>query len=448
MQKTPIKHLLEKEEYLNQTVHACGWIRSIRVQKTFFFMQLNDGSTFDSIQIVAADSLENYQELVEKLSTGASVQVQGTLVTSQGKGQSVEIHPQKILLIGESPSDYPLQKKRHSFEYLRTIAHLRPRTNTQGACLRVRSLLSFAVHKFFQEREFFHVHTPILTNSDCEGAGELFRVTRNGDDFFGPPTFLAVSGQLQGEICAQALSKIYTFGPTFRAENSHTSRHLSEFWMIEPEMSFCDLDENMDLAEKFLKYILDYALNHAEKDLHFFSKFIEEGLIEKLTHFVKEPFEKISYDEAIKILQKAKESFAYTPMWGKDLQSEHERYLAEKHFQKPLIVYNYPKEIKAFYMKDNDDGKTVRAMDLLVPRIGELIGGSEREDQEDLLYKKMQSKGISPEEYWWYLELRKYGTSPHSGFGVGFERLVQLVTGMENIRDVIPFPRFPGHANF
>ena len=448
MQKTPIHNLFYNSSYLEKKVRICGWVRTLRSQKTFSFLQINDGSSVESLQVVIEDTFPNYSSLIKELSTGASVQVTGLVVRSQGKRQTVEMQPENIEIIGPCPEDYPLQKKRHSFAYLRSISHLRPRTNTQGACLRMRSMISFAVHQFFQQEGFFHIHTPIITTLDCEGAGEMFRITKDGKDFFGLPAYLTVSGQLEAEICALALSNVYTFGPTFRAENSNTSRHLAEFWMIEPEMAFCELAENMEMAEKFLRYILTYALEKGGKDLAFFSQFIEEGLTEKLEGFLKEPFAKLSYTEAIEILQKAPAKFIYPPKWGHDLQSEHERYLAESYAKKPVIVYDYPKEIKAFYMKENDDGKSVRAMDLLVPKIGELIGGSEREDREDILKKKMENIGLSFADYSWYLELRKYGSCPHSGFGVGFERLLQLITGMENIRDTIPFPRFPGHASF
>ncbi|MEL7431617.1 MAG: asparagine--tRNA ligase [Chlamydiota bacterium] len=448
MQKVLIKHLLKEDTFLGKTLTVTGWIRSLREQKHLCFLQINDGSYFDSLQIVADDTLPGYHDLLPKLITGAAIEVEGVLVKSSGKQQPVEMRPTTIALIGASSEEYPLQKKRHSFEYLRTIAHLRPRTNTQGACLRIRSLLSYAVHTFFQEKEFVHIHTPILTALDCEGAGDLFQVQKNGKHFFGAPAYLNVSGQLEAEICALALSNVYTFGPTFRAENSHTSRHLSEFWMIEPEMAFCDLAQDMDIAEEFIKYVTNYVLDKGERDLAFFDTFIEKGLLEKLGRLTSKSFARMSYTEAIAALQKAKKAFVFSPDWGCDLQSEHERYLAEEFCEKPVFIHDYPKEIKAFYMKDGSDGKTVKAMDLLVPGIGELIGGSQREDRLDLLEEKMRNKGLNPAEYWWYIDLRKYGSCPHSGFGVGFERLIQMITGLENIRDVIPFPRYPGHAEF
>ncbi|MEM8628609.1 MAG: asparagine--tRNA ligase [Chlamydiota bacterium] len=446
--KRSVKQLLTEQEGMQGPCTLTGWVRSVRVQKNFCFLQVNDGTYFDSIQVILDKTLPNYPILLEDLSTGASVEIEGSLVKSPGGKQEVELQATRLLILGTCPNDYPLQKKRHSFPYLRTIAHLRPRTNTQGACLRVRSLMSYAVHHFFHEKGFVHVHTPIITNLDCEGAGELFRVTRGEENFFGPQSYLNVSGQLEAEICALALSQVYTFGPTFRAENSHTSRHLSEFWMIEPEMAFCRLDRNMDIAEEFLKFLIRFGLEKGTRDLDFFAQFIEKGLIEKLSKFLEIPFPRLSYTEAIEVLKKAPNSFSFPVEWGCDLQAEHERYLAEEFCKGPVFLYNYPKEIKAFYMKESPDGKTVRAVDLLVPGIGELIGGSEREDDLEILKSKICAQGLSPEQYWWYLDLRKYGSCPHSGFGMGFERLLQVMTGMENIRDVIPFPRYPGHAEF
>jgi asparaginyl-tRNA synthetase len=399
-----------------------------------------------------------------QVTTGASVSVKGIVEKSPGQNQSVELKGSSLEVIGQSdPATYPLQKKRHSFEFLRSIAHLRPRTNTQGAVARVRNALAYATHNFFQERGFLYVHTPIITAADCEGAGEMFRVsTLNPEepprtpedkvdfskDFFGRPTYLTVSGQLNGEIYACALSDIYTFGPTFRAENSNTSRHLAEFWMIEPEMAFADLNDNMECAEAYLKYTLKYLLDHRQEDMAFFNEFIEKGLIDRLENVIHSPFQRLTYTEAIKLLKDSRKSFEFPVEWGLDLQSEHERYLAEEVFKKPVILTNYPKEIKAFYMREDDGGKTVSAMDVLVPKIGEIIGGSQREDRLDHLVKRIEETGLDPEAYWWYLELRKYGGVPHAGFGVGFERLILFATGMENIRDVIPFPRYPGRVDF
>ncbi len=441
-----------------------GWVRTVRNQKTFSFIEINDGSTLSNFQIVANPDLPHYDTLTSDLSTGVSVAITGTLVESPGKNQDLELHAKKIEIIGKcNPDDYPLQKKRHSFEFLRTIAHLRPRTNTIGAVARIRNALAFATHKFFQERGFLYLNAPIITGSDCEGAGEMFRVTtldyekppRNeagkidySQDFFGKPTFLTVSGQLEGEIYASALSDIYTFGPTFRAENSNTTRHLAEFWMIEPEMAFADINDNMDNAESYLKYVLKYVFENCPEDMGFFDKYVSPGLAERLKHIIDTPFERATYSYAIRVLEKSNKTFDFPVKWGLDLQSEHERYLSEEFFQKPVIITDYPKEIKSFYMRANEDGKTVAAMDVLVPKIGEIIGGSQREERHDLLEKRIKDAGLSLDDYWWYLELRKYGSVPHAGYGVGFERLVQFATGMENIRDVIPFPRHPGKADF
>ena len=453
-QRTPIKSL---DDHLGKTVLVCGWIRSVRDQKAFQFININDGSNLDGLQVIATDKVEN-------LTTGTALAIEGTVVESPAKGQTIELQASHIEILGTCPGEeYPLQKKRHSFEFLRTIAHLRPRTNTQGAVARVRSRLAMATHTFFQQDDFLFLQSPIITTADCEGAGELFHVTSlplknvpktdDGDvdfskDFFGKPTYLTVSGQLNAEAYACGLSKVYTFGPTFRAENSHTSRHVAEFWMVEPEMAFATLEDDIDLAENYLKYLAKEMLTHCRTDLEFFDKFIETGLIEKLENILKEPFARITYTEAIELLEKSGEKFEFPVSWGADLQSEHERYLAEKHFQKPVVLTDYPKEIKAFYMRDNDDGKTVAAMDVLVPGIGEVIGGAQREDRLDVLEKKCKDHNIDIESTQWYLDLRKYGTVPHAGFGLGFERLVQFMTGVENIRDISPFPRVPGSANY
>lgn len=466
--RTKIKALRDalaaSHSLIGQDVTIKGWVRTVRNQKTFAFIEINDGSTLSNFQVVMNADLPGYTTILDNLSTGTAVGITGTLVESPGEKQSVEIHAKEVSIIGRcDPETYPLQKKRHSFEFLRTIAHLRPRTNTIGAVTRVRNALAFATHLFFQQKGFLYVHTPIITASDCEGAGEMFRVTTldpnaaprnvNGEvdytkDFFGKPAYLTVSGQLNGEIFACAMSDIYTFGPTFRAENSNTTRHLAEFWMIEPEMAFADLKDNMDCAEQYLKFVIHYVLKHCPEDMHFFDKHISTGLLKKLEHVLETPFERASYTYAIRILEKAPKKFEFPVHWGSDLQSEHERYLAEEYFGKPVILSDYPKQIKAFYMRSNDDNKTVAAMDVLVPGIGEIIGGSQREERLDLLETKLTEVGLHKEDYWWYLELRKYGSIPHSGYGAGFERLIQYLTGMENIRDVIPFPRYPGKADF
>ncbi|HSX37838.1 MAG TPA: asparagine--tRNA ligase [Chlamydiales bacterium] len=451
--RTKLKQILygtNSKNWIGKQVHVAGWVRTVRDQKSFAFIEINDGSTLSNLQIVA-DRLD----LLPQITTGASVAVTGYLVQSPGKNQTIELKAEKIQILGLCDATrYPLQKKRHSFEFLRTIAHLRPRTNTQGAVLRIRNALAFATHLFFQQRNFLYVQTPIITGSDCEGGGEMFRVTTldkmddPSKDFFGKKTYLTVSGQLEGEILATALSDIYTFGPTFRAENSNTSRHLAEFWMIEPEMAFADLTADMECAESYLKFCIHYVLEHCIEDLEFFNQFIETGLIERLRIVATSSFAHIPYGQAIEILQKAPKQFEFPICWGTDLQSEHERYLAEEYCKKPVIVTDYPAAIKAFYMRSNPDEKTVAAMDILVPKIGEIIGGSQREERLDVLEKKIADAGFNREDYWWYLELREYGTTPHAGFGLGFERLILFVTGMENIRDVIPFPRFPGHAEF
>jgi len=446
-----------------QEICINGWIRTKRDSKGISFLEINDGSTIKNLQVVIESELPGYDDIIQKLSTGASLEVKGTLIPSQGKGQTIELKATAIKIFGEAPADeYVLQKKRHSFEFLREIAHLRARTNSFGAVARVRNAMSFAIHSFFQEKDFLYVHTPIITGSDCEGAGDMFQVTTlnledlpvedgkidYSKDFFGKQASLTVSGQLEGETYACALKNIYTFGPTFRAENSNTSRHLSEFWMIEPEMAFCDINLNMDVAEEFIKYIFNYVLENCKDDLEFFDQRINKGIIDNLNEIIKSDFKRITYTEAIEYLVKNNDKFEYPVEWGVDLQSEHERYLTEEIFKKPVIVIDYPREIKAFYMKLNDDGKTVRAMDILVPRLGEIIGGSEREYDYDILLSRIKDAGLDPQDYWWYLELRKFGTVPHSGFGLGFERLIQFVTGMQNIRDVIPFPRAPKTLEF
>lgn len=460
-----LKHPIPgRPSLVGTTITIKGWVRTVRNQKTFAFVELNDGSTLSNFQVLIGQDFPNYQKVLDQLSTGTSIAATGQIVESPAEKQHIEMHLQDIKILGGCvPDVYPLQKKRHSFEFLRTIAHLRPRTNTIGAVTRVRNALAFATHKFFQERGFLYVQTPIITGSDCEGAGEMFRVTtldleklpRTPDnkidytqDFFGKSTYLTVSGQLNGESYACALSDIYTFGPTFRAENSNTARHLAEFWMIEPEMAFADLNDNMDLAEAYLKYVLDYLLKHCQEDMQFFDKYVSPGLIERLQHIIDSPFERATYTYAIRVLEKADKKFEFPVKWGSDLQSEHERYLAEEFFGKPVIITDYPKEIKAFYMRANPDEKTVAAMDVLVGKVGEIIGGSQREERIDYLEKKIRDAGLSTDDYWWYLELRRYGSVPHAGFGAGFERLVRFATGMENIRDVIPFPRFPGNADF
>jgi len=444
-------------------VTARGWVRTVRHSKGLSFIEISDGSCFAGLQVVAEPALPNYESEVRQLRTGCAVMVSGTLVESPGKGQSFELKAARVDAIGGVEEDYPLQKKRHSFEFLRTIAHLRPRTNTIGAVLRVRNATSRAIHDFFQERGFVLLQTPVITASDAEGAGELFRVSTldaanppladDGGvdfsrDFFARETFLTVSGQLEAEIGALALTNVYTFGPTFRAENSNTSRHLAEFWMIEPEMAFCDLHGNMDLAEEFLKAVFHDVLESCPDDMAFFDERIDDTVLETLNHIIETPFERISYTEAVEILERSGRSFEYPVQWGADLQSEHERYLAEEHIRRPVIVTDYPTEIKAFYMYLNDDERTVRAMDVLVPKVGEIIGGAQREDRKDVLERRMREAGLPEDRYWWYVDLRRYGSVPHAGFGLGFERVVQFMTGMANIRDVIPFPRVPGSAEF
>jgi asparaginyl-tRNA synthetase len=444
-----------QEKYIGKEITVGGWVRSIRDSKTFGFIVLNDGTFFETLQIVYHDKLENFSE-ISRLNIGAAVIVKGTLVETPEAKQPFEIQAAEIKIEGSSSPDYPLQKKRHSFEYLRTISHLRPRTNTFQAVFRVRSLCAYAIHKFFIERDFVYVHTPLITGSDCEGAGEMFKVTtldlknipldENGSidytkDFFGKETNLTVSGQLNGETYAMAFRNIYTFGPTFRAENSNTTRHAAEFWMIEPEIAFADLKDNMILAENMLKYVIRYVLENAKEEMEFFNSFVDKELFSRLNGVLESEFGHITYTEAIDILEKNNDNFDYKVSWGVDLQTEHERFLTEKIFKKPVFVTDYPKDIKAFYMKMNDDNKTVAAMDCLVPGIGEIIGGSQREDNFDKLLKRMKELNLNPEDYEFYLDLRKYGSARHAGFGLGFERMVMYLTGMSNIRDVVPFPR-------
>ena len=449
--------------YGGQEVEVNGWVRTIRDSKSLGFIELNDGTFFKNLQIVFEEGrVDNFKEIC-KIGAGSGISCKGELVLTPEAKQPFEIHARQITLEGACPSDYPLQKKRHSNEYLRTIAHLRPRTNTFSAVFRVRSAVAFAIHKFFQEQGFVYVHTPIITASDCEGAGQMFHVTtldmenppRTADgkldsskDFFGKPANLTVSGQLEGEAFALAFQKIYTFGPTFRAENSNTPRHASEFWMIEPEIAFAELQENMDLAEAMVKYIIRYVLENYPEEMEFFNKFIDKGLLDRLQNILDSEFARITYTEAVDILQKSGQKFEYPVSWGIDLQSEHERYITEKVFGKPMFVTGYPKEINAFYMRLNDDNKTVAAMDLLAPGVGEIIGGSQREERYDLLAQRIVETGMQPEDYWWYMELRKYGGVKHAGYGLGFERMIMYLTGMSNIRDVLPFPRVPKWAEF
>jgi len=462
IKRTKVKDLLVSESF-EKEVHVKGWVRTKRGSKKIGFIALNDGSTIHNIQIVV-DFPEFNEETIKQITTGSCLSVKGTLVKSEGHGQNVEIHAGQIKVYGTAdPDSYPLQKKGHTLEYLREIAHLRFRTNTFGAVFRVRHTMAYAIHKYFNDNGFYYLHTPIITGSDAEGAGEMFRVsvldninppkTTDGKvnyekDFFGKETNLTVSGQLEAELGALALSEVYTFGPTFRAENSNTPRHLAEFWMIEPEMAFYDIIDNMDLAEDFLKYIVRYALDNSQDDLEFLNSMYDKELLERLKFIIEKEFIRTDYTEAVEILMKADAKFKFPVKWGSDLQSEHERYLVEKFYKCPVILTDYPKEIKAFYMKQNSDGKTIRAMDVLFPRLGEIIGGSQREEDYDKLNSRIDELKIPKKELWWYLETRKFGTAPHSGFGLGFERLVQFVTGMSNIRDVIPFPRTPGNAEF
>ena len=456
MELINIRDLFRNEaDYLNKEITVGGWLRSKRDSKSFGFLVINDGTFFEPLQVVYSDKLENFAE-ISKMNVGTALIVKGVVTPTPEAKQRFEIQATEIIVEGASTPDYPLQKKRHSFEYLRTISHLRPRTNTFQAVFRVRSLIAYAIHKFFQERNFVYVHTPIITGSDCEGAGEMFQVTtmdlnnlpKNEDgsvdfsqDFFGKSTNLTVSGQLNGETYAQAFKNIYTFGPTFRAENSNTTRHAAEFWMIEPEIAFADLKDDMILAESMIKYIINYVLENAPEEMNFFNQFVDKGLLERLNNVANSEFGHVTYTEAIEILEKNNDNFDYKVFWGCDLQTEHERYLTEEVFKKPVFVTDYPKEIKAFYMKLNEDGKTVAAMDCLVPGIGEIIGGSQREDNYDILVKRMEECGLDAEDYGFYLDLRKYGSTRHAGFGLGFERCVMYLTGMGNIRDVLPFPR-------
>ena len=442
-----------------QRVRVQGWLKTARHAKEVSFFEVSDGSCLPGVQVVAAPELDNFESELRSLGTGAAVIADGEVVASPGKGQRVEIRATRVASVGGTEADYPLQKKRHSFEFLREIAHLRMRTNTLGAVMRVRNVAAQAIHRFFQDRGFLQLHTPVITASDCEGAGELFRVTSRDparpsgeldaeQDFFGRPTYLTVSGQLEAEIGALALSRVYTFGPTFRAENSHTSRHLAEFWMVEPEVAFADLDTDVELARDFLQAVCRDVLEGAADDLAFFAQRIEKSVLETLEHVARSPFERMSYSEAIDVLEASGRSFEFPVAWGRDLQSEHERYLTEEHVGRPLVVTDYPRAIKPFYMYANDDGRTVRAMDVLVPRVGEIIGGSQREHRGEMLEVRLDEAGLPRDAYWWYLDLRRYGSVPHAGFGLGFERLVQFITGMANIRDVIPFPRVPGNAEF
>ncbi len=461
LQRTKIKALLAADAPLAEVL-VKGWVRTRRDAKDFSFIELNDGSCLKNIQVIANNNLNNYED-VKKLSTGSSVAVTGELVESKGGNQKFEIVAKDILIYDIADDDYPLQKKKHTDEYLRTIAHLRPRTNKYGAAFRIRSELAFAIHKFFHDRGFRYVHTPLITGSDCEGAGEMFRVTTldmenlpklpdgkvdYSKDFFGKEAHLTVSGQLNGEMYAMGLGDIYTFGPTFRAENSNTARHAAEFWMIEPEMAFADIYDNMNVAEDMVRYCVKHVMEHCPDDIELFEKFVDPTLKDTLDNIINNDFARITYTEAIEIMKKSGHDFEYKPEYGIDMQTEHERFLAEQYFKKPVIVRDYPKEIKAFYMRLNDDGKTVAAMDVLVPRIGEMIGGSQREERYDVLVQKIKECGMKEEDYAWYLDSRKYGSVPHSGFGLGFERMMMLVTGISNIRDVIPFPRTPNSINF
>ena len=456
MQLTTVKELFkERDKYLNQEIQVGGWIRSIRDSKAFGFIVLNDGTSFDTLQIVYHDTMANFAE-VSKLNVGASIIVKGTLVATPEAKQPFEIQATEVVVEGASSADYPLQKKRHTFEYLRTIPHLRARTNTFQAVFRVRSLIAYAIHQYFQEQGFVYVHTPLITSSDCEGAGEMFQVTTldldnvpktedgavdYSEDFFGKHTSLTVSGQLNAETYAQAFGNVYTFGPTFRAENSNTTRHAAEFWMLEPEMAFADLEDDMDLAEDMLKYVINYVMENAPEEMNFFNSFVDKGLIDRLTNVATSEFARITYTDAIEILKKHNDKFEFKVSWGIDLQTEHERYLTEEVYKRPVFVTDYPKDIKAFYMKQNPDGKTVAAVDCLVPGIGEIIGGSQREDDYEKLATRMEELGMKTEDYGFYMDLRKYGSTRHAGFGLGFERCIMYLTGMGNIRDVIPFPR-------
>ena len=461
-EKLLVKQILDSEKRDYETM-AQGWVRTCRHSKSFSFIEINDGSRLENLQVIADKNLENYDQIKE-LTTGSSIGVVGKVVDSPGKGQKVEMQCSKVVIYGLADSEtYPLQKKGHTLEFMRSIAHLRPRSNTFGCVFRIRHSLSYAIHKFFHENGFYYIHTPVITSSDCEGAGAMFRVTSEdpadfprdenanpdySEDFFGKPAFLTVSGQLEGEMFATALSRIYTFGPTFRAENSNTPRHLAEFWMVEPEMAFYDLEDNADLAEQFLKSVISDCVENNPGDIEFLSRWYKKDLKENLDHVINTTFERITYEEAVSLLERSGENFEYPVGWGNDLQTEHERYLVEKRLKKPVIVTDYPREIKAFYMRRNDDGKTVGAMDILFPGIGEIVGGSQREERLDVLLQAIKESGLSGENYQWYIDSRRFGTTPHSGFGLGFERALQFITGMANIRDVIPFPRYPGHVEF
>jgi len=465
--RTKIRELLLQQDHkaiVDKTFTVKGWVKTVRAQKNFVFIELNDGSIFSNLQILVEPSLPDFEKTSAKITVGASISVTGLCVESPGENQVIELHAKEVQIIGAaSPETYPLQKKRHSFEFLRTISHLRPRTNTFGAVARVRNALAWSTHKYFQEKGFLYINTPIITGSDCEGAGQMLQVTTlpfdntprtpegavdYSKDFFAKPTYLTVSGQLNLEGYACALSDTYTFGPTFRAETSTTPRHLAEFWMIEPEMAFADINDDMECVESYLKYVIKYVLENCSEDIAFFNQYIEPGIIERLQKMVETPFERASYTYAIRILQKSGKSFQYPVDWGVDLQSEHERYLTEEFFSKPVILTDYPRKIKAFYMRDNSDGKTCACMDVLVPKIGEITGGSQREERLDVLERKIEEFGLKKENYWWYLDLRKYGSVPHAGFGTGFERLVRFATGLDNIRDTIPFPRAYGDCEF
>lgn len=443
-----INELLQLDSPLDSVI-VNGWVRSRRDSKAFCFFSLNDGSTIENLQVIVDEGTPGSEEMKEA-NTGAAISITGQMVPSPGKDQKWEVQATEFKVLGHAPEDYPLQKKGHSREFLREIAHLRPRTNLYGAVFRIRSQAAYAIHSFFHERGFHYIHTPVLTTSDCEGAGEMFQITVPGkkEEFFNEPAFLTVSGQLEGETFATALSRIYTFGPTFRAENSNTSRHASEFWMIEPEIAFCDLEGDMDLAEEFMVSVIKNVLENCEKDLEFLNKFVDKTLLSKLEGMVSAPFTRITYEESLELLKKSGKEFEFPYDWDSGLQSEHERYLCEELFQKPVIVYDYPKSVKPFYMKQNADGRTVAAMDVLVPGIGEIIGGSQREDDLETLKAALEHHELSPTQYQWYLDLRKYGSVPHAGFGLGFERLIMLLTGVSNIRDVIPFPRTPGNCKF
>ena len=458
-----IKSILENSQP-EESLDVHGWVRTRRDSKQgFSFIELNDGSCMRNLQIVVDKDVPGYEDSIKLVTTGAALKIAGTVKESPGKGQRIELHATHLEVLGTAdPETFPLQKKRHSFEYLREIAHLRPRSNTFGAIARVRNAATFAIHRFFQENGFINVHTPIITTSDCEGAGEMFHVTTldlaklarlqteidYSHDFFGKPASLTVSGQLEAEIFATSLGPCYTFGPTFRAENSNTTRHLAEFWMVAPEVPFADLDDNMRLAEDFIKSVISHVLETCPEDMEFFNLRIDKTVLETLHHILEHEFHRLSYTDAVSILASVEKEWEFPVEWGHDLQSEHERYLTEEHFKKPIILYDYPRNIKPFYMRCNEDGKTVRAMDVLVPRIGEIIGGSQREERLDVLEERMKECHLDPQDYWWYMDLRRFGTIPHSGFGLGFERLIQLLTGMQNIRDCIPFPRTPKNAEF